>query len=404
MTTHDVVVVGGGPAGSIASLALKRQGFSVLLLEKGDSGRDKICGDGLIPDSLQLLGEMGLLEEVRGAGHAASTLQMYSPSGDSVRLKGDFVTLARSELDKRLRRAAEDAGVEVKLGVTATGMRNGDGAATVQTKDSGEFECRMVILATGADAGPLKRFGLQHRSVPSAIAGRAYYRLRDDVPEDSLGIWYERPVLPGYGWIFPMGDHVFNVGAGVFRQSGRKQGNLRVLFDRFVSDCPGAKDMMDGAEQLTEFRGAPLRCSLKGSEYCGDRLLATGETIGSTYALNGEGIGKAMQIAFMAAQVATSALKADALTQAELAGYRRKVHAEFMERFRQYQTAQSFLRFPWIVNTMIRSAHRNSRVRSVLEQTITERTSPSELLSVKGVLGMVLARNDTPNRESAPAV
>jgi len=392
-----VTVVGGGPAGSIAAKVLADAGVDVMLLEKGDDFRDKVCGDALIPDALTLLTEVGLMDEVQALGHSSSSLQMYSPSGDFVRLAGDFLTVRRSQLDDFLRQAAARAGAKVRTGVTAVKMVVEDDCARIETADGETIRSQLVILATGANSKVLKSFKLECRTTPSALAGRAYYRLGAHVPEDVLFIWYERPVLPGYGWIFPMGDHVFNVGAGLFLDKGKPPANLLTIFDKFVRDCPGAVKFLEGAEQLSEFKGAPLRCGLQGSDSCGDRLIAVGETVGTTYSLTGEGLGKAMVSGRMAAELGIKALESNALDRENLSACEKQFKSLFGDRFKQYNAAQDYMRYPWILNLLVRKSARNSKIRSVLEDSVSERKSVAELLSIPGLLKMVFSRDDRLN-------
>ena len=389
----DVLVVGGGPAGATAALELVRRGRSVTLVEQHPAPREKVCGDGLIPDAIDCLADLGLRDAVSARAHALAGLRLTSPRGLQVDLRGSFLTIERRTLDSLLLRAAAAEGVDVREGYTATGFaadargcsvraRSGDGEAS--------FSARLCLLATGASSKSLQAFGVPHRLHPSALAARAYYRLRPDVPDDRLQIWYEEPVLPGYGWMFPMGGGVFNVGVGMFLDAGGGKVNLRTLLDRFSTHCRGVREMIDGAEALTPLVGAPLRTALRGTTPHADRLLVTGEAIGATYSFSGEGIGKAMETARLAARLADEALASDRPMSETLARYPQELEEHFRDKFAAYQVAQKWLRHPWVVNLVSKKAVRSERVRAILEDVISERRSPTEVLSLPGLVRLAL--------------
>jgi geranylgeranyl reductase family protein len=384
----DVAVVGGGPAGSIAALTLVNAGLDTVLIEKDPSPRDKVCGDALIPDSVALLQAVGLLDRVRSRGHTMGAIRVYSPNGRHMDVRGDYITVRRLHLDALLLKAAQEAGVHL-ITAAASGFDTDDGEARVHTRE-GVVRAHIAILATGAASKMLAKFGVEHRSQPSAIALRAYYRFREDVPEDRLHIWYEKPILPGYGWIFPMGDHLFNVGAGVFSDGGARSVNLHDLFGQFCSACPAAEQMMRGAELVVPVKGAPIRSALTGAAPSGNRLLLAGETLGSTYNFSGEGIGKAMETGRLAAQVAAQALGQGDLCANALRVYDDALEERFREKFRHYQVAQRWLSWEPAINLMTWKANRSERVRTILEDVVTERRNPTEILSLWGMAKALL--------------
>jgi geranylgeranyl reductase family protein len=389
----DVIVVGGGPAGAAAALELVRRGHAVAVLEQHSMPREKVCGDALIPDCLECLTELGLLAEVSAQEHSVDGLRLYSPAGHQVDLRGRCLTLARRELDALLLAAAAREGAQVHEGWTAVAFETDERTCSVRARCGDReaiFSAKLCILATGASSKPLRAFGVPHRAQPSALAARAYYRMRGEAPEDRLQIWYEAPVLPGYGWMFPMGGGVFNVGVGLFLDAGADKVNLRTLLDHFARDCRGVRDLIDGAEALTPLVGAPLRTALLGTTRYRDRLLVAGEAIGATYSFSGEGIGKAMETARVAASFADQALRSDRPLSEILSQYPRELESRFRERFKHYQIAQKWLRHPWAANLLAKKAVRSAEVRAVLEDVLNERRSPTDVLSLPGLLRLAL--------------
>lgn len=389
----DVAVVGAGPAGSIAAFTLARSGASVLLLEREKIPRDKVCGDGLLPDAITLLSEIGLWDRVRRSCHAMATARMYAPNGTWTDLSGTFCTIRRRQLDEILARAAEEAGAELRTNVAVTGFRVEEGYSVITTApgaEEGEIRARLAILTSGANARLLKRFGLSDMLHPSACAMRTYFRLRDGVDDSRLRIWFERHTLPGYGWTFPMGEGVFNVGVGVISEAVWRGKNLWEILARFTTDCEDACQMLAGSTQLGPFKGAPLRTGLEGASPSGERLLACGEAIGATYPMTGEGIGKAMQTAKLAAEVAIGALATDRLGAEHLNRYDELLEERFRAPFRHYALAERWTCWPWVMNLVARKARSGGRVRTLFEQILAEENPPTEIFSAAGLLKALL--------------
>ena len=122
-------------------------------------------------------------------------------------------------------------------------------------------------------------------------------------------ISYDRTICPGYGWIFPGPDHIFNVGIGYFYDGKRPlpDRNVRTLLDRFLTHFPPARTLMQHGQPLTPLKGAPLRTRLNGAQLARPGLMVIGEAAGTTYSFTGEGIGKAMASGLLAAEVIAAA-------------------------------------------------------------------------------------------------
>ncbi len=393
MESTDVLVVGGGPAGAVAAFTAARAGARVWLLEARSIPRDKVCGDALIPDSLRLLEEVGLKDRVAAIAHHAEAVRIFSPAGRSFALRAPFLTVRRADLDALLCRAAVEAGVEMIEGarIEAPLRREGDGAVIgVRGRDADgrplSLAAPITILATGAAGGMLRAFGVGMRSQPSALALRAYYRAPDLDPRELI-ISYERPVMPGYGWVFPMADGIANVGVGVFLAGGRTGANLRSLFTRFVEECTHVRALLANASPLGELRGAPLRCAFEGARTHADGLLVAGEAIGTTYSLTGEGIGKAMESGRHAGAVAAAAALEGVATASRLAAYDTALEAAgFRAKFQHYARAQRWVASAPVVDLLARRAERSARLRGVLEAVLREERSPRAVLSLGGIV------------------
>lgn len=376
---RDVIVVGAGPAGTSAACRIAAAGHSVLLLDKRSFPREKVCGDGLIPDALQALRTLGLFDRVCGVGHRVQRLTIMSPSGIRIDIPSECVTLKREILDALLLERAVDSGADFKVGtVLDVAQTDPDSVAvSVEGLDT-PLRARIVVLATGADIKLLGRLGLIDRASPSAVALRCY--VRSPVEYDELLVSFDRSVAPGYAWIFPLGQQEYNVGCGVFYHGKRGNGtNLRSAFERF-RETPVARQLFAQGEYLTPLRGGCLRAGLEGTALGGrGRVVPVGEAIGSTYHYTGEGIGKAMETGLIAAQQIDEALIRDSigpLSQIEVL-LRRKL----APKYEGYRIAQRWISRPWLSDLLAARIKKSRTLRETTAGILNETTDPRQIFS-----------------------
>jgi geranylgeranyl reductase family protein len=407
-----VLVVGAGPAGSAAALTLARAGVQVLLADRHAFPRDKVCGDALIPDALGALQQLGLLQTVMARARGASALSCISPRGRQVDVPGTLAVLPRRELDQLLCEAAQAADARLLAPATFTGvLRAGDAPGgrvqgarlTLRTGDTTQalnVHARWVLLATGAAVAPLQAAGMCTRDTPSAMALRLYLRhpaLAERVPHPQI-VWHPR-LRHGYGWLFPGPDGVFNLGTG-FTHGARRAGqdNLRQMLAAYAGVNATVRTLLQEGDALGPAKGAPLRCSLRGARHAAPGLLVVGEAAGSTYALSGEGIGKAMVTGIAAAQAllrtpaalpATRAgTSADAAAdQAACADYAAQLQA-LQPRFDVYASAATVNRWPWLAELVLWRAARSPRILARMSGVLTETQAP-RLLSLRGLVKLL---------------
>jgi geranylgeranyl reductase family protein len=260
--SFDIVVVGAGPAGAVAAYAAARRGLNVALVDRRTFPRDKACGDGIGPGAVQVLRRLGL-----GAifeGHPAVTeLTVFAPDGgrlDSVippidgrPMYGHIIT--RYDFDDYLVRAAISAGATDLTGVRYLGMtsepdlrrvelRGSDGTvfdSTVFDSTVSDVGARLVIGADGAYSAVRKTLtgDKTRRSRHQSIALRAYASSDDFLPGGRIGqrlvLDYSSDLLPGYGWLFPLGDGRVNLGVGMpVNELKRRDDELKSVLAAFV--------------------------------------------------------------------------------------------------------------------------------------------------------------------------
>jgi len=337
--TADVIVVGAGPAGSAAAYHLANAGLDVLLLEKTAFPREKVCGDGLTPRGTKQLINMGIdiSEEagwirnyglrIQGAGHV---LQLDWPDLASHPNYG--LTRNRMDFDEMLARQAEKAGARLRERTNVSGPildAKGDivGVTARPVDDNGrragddvEYRAPLVMAADGNSSRLSIAMGLHKRDDrPMGVAVRTYFtspRANDDYLESWLELWADDPkqpgqkvLLPGYGWIFGMGDGTVNVGLGILNTSEAfGKVDYADLLKAWLKNTPEEWQFRDEF-QTTPIRGAALPMGFNRQPHYTRGLMLLGDAGGMVNPFNGEGIPYAMESGAFAAEVAAQALR-----------------------------------------------------------------------------------------------
>jgi geranylgeranyl reductase family protein len=324
-----VIVVGAGPAGSSLAFYLATAGLDVLVLEKSHFPREKVCGDGLTPRAVKALTGMGVplaesdgwlrnrgLRIIGGGGR----IELDWPDISSY--PGFGVVRTRLDFDEILARHAEKAGARLLEGTNVTGPLRDDRTGritgvTAQQAVNGEraersYTGRVVVAADGNSSRLSVAMGLRKRDDrPLGVAVRSYYttpRHNDDYLEAWLDLWDGEKLLPGYGWIFGMGDGTSNVGLGLLNTS-EAFGNIdyRMLLRRWLGAMPAEWGFTE--ENRTQpVRGAALPMGFNRTPHYTNGLLLAGDSGGMVNPFNGEGIAYAMESGEIAARVIVQAL------------------------------------------------------------------------------------------------
>ncbi|MBK7616232.1 MAG: NAD(P)/FAD-dependent oxidoreductase [Vitreoscilla sp.] len=390
-TRCDVLVVGAGPSGSACAKLLAEAGKQVVLVDAQAFPRDKVCGDGLVPDTHAALQRLGLLDAVLERARAAKTAHCVAPSGGAIDVPGALAVLPRRELDAILCAAAVKASAVMAAPVRFDApLRHASGRVTgallSQSGQTRAVQAHWLVLASGAAPATLLAAGVCERRTPSSMALRAYVR-HTGTSLNSLHFVWHASLHGGYGWVFPGPGHSFNIGVGVMASAreaagsnGKRPQNLRSLFETFVEVDPLARQLWRDGEHLSELKGAPLRCDLDGSLWTTPGLLVVGDAAGATYSFTGEGIGKAMETGIAAAEC----LIAGGDDPAIAAAYTTRLHA-LKPRFDMYRKAASFNRHPWLLSLLVWRAKGSPRMIARFADILGERRMPGTLLSWRGV-------------------
>jgi flavin-dependent dehydrogenase len=322
----EVIVVGGGISGAATAIGLARRGHQVLVVDRAQFPRDKVCGEGLMPHGVAALRAIGVDPMPLGmpfigiAYHAGGATALGAfPSGPGVGVR-------RVALDAAVREAARDAHVELRSGVTVTGLGGVPGAMLVHTRD-GTLRCRAVVGADGLHSRIRRLAGLHVEPT-----GRKRYGLRAHLPAHPGVADRDRvEVFVGRGhelYLTPTAPSESNIAflleedrATALR--GDPEGGLRRLLAehpevdaRFDSDHPISAAAVCG----------PL--AQRPRDVVADGVLLVGDAAGFVDAITGEGMSLGVAAAALAAEVLSDGLRTGRLRADHLQAYRRRRRSE----------------------------------------------------------------------------
>lgn len=313
-TSTDVLVVGAGPAGSAAAAWAARAGLDVVLVDAATFPRDKTCGDGLTPRAIGEMQKLGLEDWLRAhtvnqglrAHGFGQTLLLPWPGGS---LPDWGSAVARTELDDHLRTVAITSGARAIDGARAVGVRReGERVAAVELRGAdGTFEiaCQWLVVADGVRSPLGKLLGREwHRDTVYAVAGRSYVdsEMSDDPWISShLELRDEQgELVPGYGWIFPLGDGSVNLGAGTLATSKRPTDVAIKPLMQTYRDAIGADFGISGELRMPTSALLPMGGAV--SNVAGPNWALIGDAAACVNPLNGEGIDYGLETGRLVAE------------------------------------------------------------------------------------------------------
>ncbi|OMC37795.1 FAD-linked oxidoreductase [Mycobacterium sp. GA-1841] len=309
----DVVVVGAGPAGSAAAACAARAGRDVLVIDAAQFPRDKACGDGLTPRAVAELERLGMgpwldtrirHHGLRMSGFGADVeVPWPGPSFPST-----SSAVPRTELDDRIRSVAADDGAKMRLGVKAIGVEHDSRGRveSVQLEDGASIGCTDLIVADGARSTLGRVLGRAwHKETVYGVAIRGYIATpRANEPWITSHLELRSPegqVLPGYGWIFPLGNGEANIGVGALATAKRPaDAALRPLLSYYTG--LRREEWGFSAEPRAALSALlPMGGAVSG--VAGPNWMLIGDAAACVNPLNGEGIDYGLETGRLAAEL-----------------------------------------------------------------------------------------------------
>ncbi len=366
---YDVVIAGAGPAGATAAYFLAKGGKRVALLEKASFPRDKRCGDAWCEPALEILEEMGVVQELdaEGAVQWVRSGGLVSPSGLSFTSPDEgeregaprVAAIRRMVCDERIARAAARVGAELFEGASVHDAKLVDGRWTVRCKDGRRFSARCLIAADGAKSKIARALGVVTTGANS-VASRQYIKGGTHCFSSDGVLLYPHYVLPGYVALFRHSNGDIDLGCYLLPGGRVPLTKLKSLLQTEVASDPYVRAALgEHAEPLEPPGLSPLRLGGEPRTH-GERLLVVGDAAGQTDPLTGEGIHTAMVAAKIAARLLDEAFAAGDLSARRLSAYHRAWMRQFGRDFSISAAAgRAIHRFPVLLDTAAIAAQRN---------------------------------------------
>lgn len=308
-----VVIVGAGPAGAAAAIELSRAGADVTMIDKAVFPRDKCCGDGLTAGALRHLEHLGLDPGDVATWKPVTDVRITRPSGEVMLLPlpkgpGQFAaTASREDLDMAMVTVAIKEGADVRQGVSLRAISLFDDRVEVETSD-GLLVSDWLIAADGMWSPTRKALGLNRGSYRGEWhAFRQYFNTVGPLAARDLFVWFERDILPGYMWSFPLPDDRANVGFGVIRGGSHKPNEMGDLWKDLL-ERPHIREIIgESAEPEGTHKAWPIPARIGELPLTAHRTFFVGDATGACDPMTGEGIGQALQTGMAAAESIISA-------------------------------------------------------------------------------------------------
>jgi len=308
----DLLVVGAGPAGTSAGITARDRGLDVLMVDKAGFGRDKTCGDGLTAAALRQLEALGFPLDAVGASYApVDTAVLVSPSGRHVELPlpagpgHHTVVVPRADLDAALVALAQRRGVDAREHTPLVALEEEpDGTGVVAELGDGSVVRARWLVAADGHYSPTRKL-LRPEADPVLGEWSAFRQYFRGVDDPKLWVLFERDLLPGYAWVFPLPGGRANVGFGVLRAPGVDGKTIKATWRDLLTRQSMRAVLGPNAEPEAAHRAWPIPTAYDPDRLVDGRVLFAGDAASVVDPLTGEGIAQAIETGVLAAEAVT---------------------------------------------------------------------------------------------------
>lgn len=381
----EICILGAGPGGATAALALAKQGVKSLLIDKAKFPRDKICGDALSGKVVEVLKKINqqLVEKL-----AASSIQIdswgvtfFSPNLNSLRLP--FITDRKKQttppgfISKRILfdnflidevKTKNEIQFLEETHITSFSKTN-DGWTLKNESSTIEIHCSLLIVADGAQSYFAKHIaGIEVEREHYCAGLRAYYTGVKNLDEENfIELHFVKDFLPGYFWIFPLPNGETNVGVGMRSDVvAKKNINLKKEMLRIIEHYPHLKKRFEGAVMTDKIRGYNLPLGSKKRKLSGENYLLLGDAGSLIDPFTGEGIGNAMISASIAADLICNGSIEKNYSEKTLKQYDEAVYHRLWPELNVSRRMQQLVNFPWLFNLVVKKANKSQLLRNTI--------------------------------------
>lgn len=299
---YDVAIIGAGPAGCCCALALKDAGLNVVLIDKSNFPREKVCGDAISGRAIKTLKSISpiyydVLNHLE-LKHATKKTAIYFNGKEIIfTWVGEAYTCTRVEFDNLLLNLVRKyTKTDIFLNQTVSKVENKTDYISITTNEKTVFKAKFIVGADGANSIVAKH--LAYKKVDKNKYGasiRTYFSGVTNIETDTNYIFLDKKFFKGYIWIFPYINNMANVGMGVLSSEIKKYDvSIKNMFNDYISTNPILIEKLKNATQFGEISGGVLPFGSNIGNISGNRFILTGDSASLVSATTGDGIGNAM--------------------------------------------------------------------------------------------------------------
>lgn len=374
---YDVIIVGAGPAGTACALGLKDSGLKVLLTDKQNFPRDKVCGDAIPNRAVKVLKHLSekVYSELQLFTEKAKTsgCRVVAPNKKQVdisfRLEG-YIS-ARMSFDNFLfEMAKQHSSAGIMTDQEIKQISCAEDFVEVKTTQQ-NLRSAVVVGCDGAHSIVEKQttgLNIDHRHYTGAV--RAYYKNIAGTLPGMMEIHLLKEFPSAYFWIFPLHDGVSNVGLGMLSETiSKTKTNLRKSLLEITGNKNFLGNRFNGALLVDEPRGFGLPMGSRKVQMSGHRLLLCGDAASLIDPATGEGIGNAMFSGMLAAKQIEKCFAENNFSAGFMRQYDNAVYGSLEKELKSKYFLQRLIgNRPWLVNAAVSLASHNAFVKNYFQK------------------------------------
>ena len=362
-----VLIIGAGPSGTACAATLHRLGHDVVVVDKATFPRDKCCGDGLTTNALRILEGLNFDPSRVADWQTCADVEMRSFSGRKIDLPlpsigGQFAAIApRAQFDHALVEHCRDMGVTIHEGCAFESITHHDtNGISVRVENLGELTVDYVVAADGMWSPVRKSLGL---STPGYLgewhAFRQYIGNVHGSANEKLHIWFDKDLLPGYAWSFPLPDNRVNFGFGILRTSDRSTKYMNDLWRDLLTRPYITETLGENFVPEDRHTAWPIPARIHDAVRSSGRVLFIGDAVCATDTLTGEGIGQALETGIAAGEAIHECNTAADVRDS----YSRKIDSLLLADHRMSSVLSRMLTYPVVARMVLALVDTNNWTR-----------------------------------------
>lgn len=392
----DITIIGAGPAGLTAALALNKRGIPCLLIDKHHFPREKICGDGLSGKVISTLNKIdpGLARDLASTKFvtASHAVRFYSPAVKMMELSfqpglaslpSGFIC-KRVEFDNFLHnKALEIPEINFQSDIHVTKLTRKNGNVIIEDKNRTKvIETRLVLFSAGADSSLISQLDPSYPvDFEEGIGVRGYFKhVSGSDHQHAIEIHFLKELLPWYLWIFPFADGSANVGLALPESMAKKTPlSLKDLLFHLIKKYPHLEKRFAASSLNGKIEAARLPYYNGPFKISGDNYMLLGDAARLIDPFTGEGIGNAMESGYRAAEIAGSCLKTQNFSYNCTKDYETDVYKKLEPDLATGLKLQGLARSKILLNMVIGKAARNDKTRHLFSEMLYDTKAKSKL-------------------------